>query len=155
MKKLQQGFTLIELMIVVAIIGILAAIAVPAYQDYTIKARVSEATSLVSAARTAVDVAFSEGGSLSTIANAHATLGLSTGASYAAKYVRSVVVADGAPAQTGRPAITVQLRNTGALGLGEATGDTVIFYPTLDVAGASAIRWRVSGNVPLKYRPKP
>ncbi|KPL27039.1 MAG: hypothetical protein AMJ72_11115 [Acidithiobacillales bacterium SM1_46] len=49
MKTLQRGFTLIELMIVVAIIGILAAIAVPAYQDYTIKSRVSEGTSLVSA----------------------------------------------------------------------------------------------------------
>jgi type IV pilus assembly protein PilA len=54
MKKLQQGFTLIELMIVVAIIGILAAIAIPAYQDYTIRAKVSEGVVLASAARTSM-----------------------------------------------------------------------------------------------------
>ncbi|TVR58970.1 MAG: pilin [Candidatus Competibacteraceae bacterium] len=53
MKKHQQGFTLIELMIVVAIIGILAAIAIPAYQDYTTRAQVSEGIVLASAARTA------------------------------------------------------------------------------------------------------
>ncbi|MEM7764457.1 MAG: pilin [Pseudomonadota bacterium] len=54
MKKVQQGFTLIELMIVVAIIGILAAIAIPAYQDYTIRSQVSEGLSLAAAAKTAV-----------------------------------------------------------------------------------------------------
>ena len=61
MKKVQQGFTLIELMIVVAIIGILAAVAIPAYQDYTIKAKVQEGPSLASPALTAVGVACSEG----------------------------------------------------------------------------------------------
>jgi len=54
MTKLQQGFTLIELMIVVAIIGILAAIAIPAYQDYTIRAQVTEGMNLAAAAKAAV-----------------------------------------------------------------------------------------------------
>ena len=53
MHKVQQGFTLIELMIVVAIIGILAAIAIPAYQDYTIRAQVSEGMTLAAAAKAA------------------------------------------------------------------------------------------------------
>jgi type IV pilus assembly protein PilA len=54
MNRMQKGFTLIELMIVVAIIGILAAIAIPAYQDYTVRARVSEGLSLASSAKTVV-----------------------------------------------------------------------------------------------------
>lgn len=54
MKKMQQGFTLIELMIVVAIIGILAAVAIPAYQDYTVRAKVTEGLTLASSAKSTV-----------------------------------------------------------------------------------------------------
>ena len=62
MKKVQQGFTLIELMIVVAIIGILAAIAIPAYQDYTIRAQVTEGLNLASAVKTGVSESFANTG---------------------------------------------------------------------------------------------
>ena len=61
MRRVQQGFTLIELMIVVAIIGILAAVALPAYQDYTIRARVSEAVLATSQCRTAVSEIYQTG----------------------------------------------------------------------------------------------
>ncbi|WP_370600746.1 pilin [Pseudomonas nitroreducens] len=67
--KAQKGFTLIELMIVVAIIGILAAIAIPAYQDYTIRARVSEGLTLASSAKTAIAETFQNNGAFTLTAS--------------------------------------------------------------------------------------
>ena len=77
MKKVQQGFTLIELMIVVAIIGILAAIAIPAYQDYTNRAKVTEAVSALSAATTSVGEYYTSQGSMPADAT---KAGVNTGA---------------------------------------------------------------------------
>jgi type IV pilus assembly protein PilA len=93
MTKLQKGFTLIELMIVVAIIGILAAIAIPAYQDYTIRAQVSEGMNLAAAAKAAVAESFLNRGS----APANRTVaGMSANdADTNGKYVTSVGVAAG------------------------------------------------------------
>jgi type IV pilus assembly protein PilA len=93
MKKVQQGFTLIELMIVVAIIGILAAIAIPAYQDYTIRAQVSEGLNLAGAAKTAVAETYLNRGT----APANRTVaGMTTNAGDTqGKYVLSVDVVNG------------------------------------------------------------
>ena len=88
-RKTQQGFTLIELMIVVAIIGILAAIAIPAYQDYTKRTHVSEGLSLAGSAKTAIAEFYSSQG---TWPNNNASAGLAAAASITGNAVTSVTV---------------------------------------------------------------
>ena len=144
MKHFQKGFTLIELMIVVAIIGILAAIAVPAYQDYTIRSRVSEGASLASTTRTAIDVVFSETGILSGMPTTPASLGLAQPASYQGKYVASVTV--GASGL-----ITVLLQTT--TDLGTASGTNFSYSP---IAMGGNLQWMIDDNfsLPAKYLPR-
>jgi type IV pilus assembly protein PilA len=93
MTKLQKGFTLIELMIVVAIIGILAAIAIPAYQDYTIRAQVSEGMNLAAAAKAAVAETFLNRGVAPAL---RVNAGMSAAATdTSGKYVTQVAVTNG------------------------------------------------------------
>lgn len=141
--KAQKGFTLIELMIVVAIIGILAAIALPAYQDYTRRAKVSEVILAASACRTTItEVVQSSTGSLP---GANGWGCESTSAS--SQYVASI-------ATDGNGVITVTAQNitgvTGTITLTPYAGPTGTTVPT---AGGSIGRWVCDGTIPAQYRP--
>jgi type IV pilus assembly protein PilA len=121
-SKIQQGFTLIELMIVVAIIGILAAIAIPAYQDYTKRARVTEGLSLASAAKTSVTEYYASNNSFPTT---NASAGLATSISGAS--VSSVVVGSSG-------VITVTYSS-----LVDSTNNTLTLTPT---ATSGSVTWK-------------
>jgi type IV pilus assembly protein PilA len=135
MKKIQQGFTLIELMIVVAIIGILAAIAIPAYQDYTIRAQVSEGMSLAAAAKTAVAETFLNRGTAPanrTVAGMTATATDTQG-----KYVASVEVTNG------RITITYGNEAHARISAGGANTLTLTPYQSLD----QSVVWRCGNAI--------
>jgi type IV pilus assembly protein PilA len=117
MKAIQKGFTLIELMIVVAIIGILAAIAIPAYQDYTIRAQVTEGLNLAGAVKASVAETYAQTGDWPAD-NAAAGVGLNT--EIQGKYVDQVTVADGG--------ITIRYGNQANARIG---GETLGLQPAL------------------------
>ena len=134
-RSMQQGFTLIELMIVVAIIGILAAVALPAYQDYTKKAKVSEVVLAASSARTCVSEIFQSSGS-ATIPASVSSCGTSTSTKYAG---------------------TVAVASTGTIGTITVSGDatnlasvSVTLTPT--VTGGAIATWTCAGS-PLSLMP--
>jgi type IV pilus assembly protein PilA len=141
MKKAQQGFTLIELMIVVAIIGILAAIALPAYQDYTKRTNVSEGLTLASGTKTAVAEFHDSQGRWATGNPSNASYGLASPASIKGNAVTQVAVAN-----NGEVTITYNTKVQSNL--------TLVLTPTV-AAGGGSIQWNCTsgGTVPDKWRP--
>lgn len=133
-RSVQKGFTLIELMIVVAIIGILAAVALPAYQDYTTRSKVSELLLMAAPAKLAVSETASSFGSLASV-----TAALS-GYTFpgATKYVSNVVITD----TTGVVTVTSSIPN--------AAGDIVL---TPSVVTGAQLKWACTTTIAKKFVP--
>ena len=128
MNKMQKGFTLIELMIVIAILGILLAIAIPAYQDYTVRARVSEGINLAAPAKLAVSETRISNGAFPA---SNGAAGYETATS---TYVTSVVVGTGG-------AITVTYSASAALD--DAASTAILFTPSFN---GTAVQWSCNDN---------
>ncbi len=127
MNKMQKGFTLIELMIVVAIIGILAAVAIPAYQNYTLKAKFTEVTLGTAAAKTAVELCAQDQGALTNCTAGSNGIPADQGAS---GYISSVATAAGV--------ITATAVSTQGL-----AGETYVMTPTLS---SGKVTWAITGT---------
>ena len=136
-RSMQQGFTLIELMIVVAIIGILAAVALPAYQDYTVRAKVTEVILAASSAKTNLSEAAQVNGGMP------ATASLSV-ESQSSTYVTSVSYTSSATS-TGVITATANAKEA------KMNGGTVVLTGTVQTNGQ--VTWVCGGTIPAKYRP--
>ena len=143
MNKVQQGFTLIELMIVVAIIGILAAIAIPAYQDYTIRAQVSEGLNLASGAKAAVSESFMDRGVM-PLSNLEA--GMETAANITGKYVDSVTVANGI--------VTASFASGGLFSANASINGAELVLTPDGVTTPGSVNWTCTGGATLGANPK-
>ena len=168
-RSLQQGFTLIELMIVVAIIGILAAVALPAYQDYTVRAKVSEAVIACSSAKSAMSEGFQSDG-VQGLNSTAAAINATPIAEQRSKYVEDITVAAASPWN-----ITCAIEANAGNGIPVALdGDTLEFTPNVQnavpAAVSGAIDWAcgsdttlsaaargltsiTAGTLPAKYAP--
>lgn len=135
-KQMQQGFTLIELMIVVAIIGILAAVALPAYQDYTTRAKMSEVIGFASSAKTAVTECIQNNNDAANC-NTNSLVGMAPAANITSTYVESVTV--GANGQ-----VTVAIQGTNDTTL---DGASVVLTPALSTTGGG-VNWGCSPSDP-------
>jgi type IV pilus assembly protein PilA len=134
-RSMQKGFTLIELMIVVAIIGILAAVALPAYQDYTVRAKVTEVILAASAPKTAVAEWYQTKGSFPTTPASLGTVDQTSA------FVASVAVT----ASTGVITATASTKEA------KISGSTIIMTPTPTANGV--LDWVCTGSINPKYRP--
>ncbi|MBN8922621.1 MAG: prepilin-type N-terminal cleavage/methylation domain-containing protein [Rhodanobacter sp. 68-29] len=150
MKNLQKGFTLIELMIVVAIIAILAAIAIPQYQNYITKTQFSESQTIADGMKTSVSEYYTQAGTCPTLGT---TAGFPTGVSYAGKYVASAAVAAGTAGTSPMCDITLTFKSTaGSISAPLQGGKTVLFQGSN--AGGN-FTWKCSSaNVASKYLPQ-
>jgi type IV pilus assembly protein PilA len=145
MKNLQKGFTLIELMIVVAIIAILAAIAIPAYQNYLIRSQVSEGAVLTDGAKTAISEYYSNHGSFPTT---NTMAGLAKAGSITGKYVSSVDVG----AATTGGTIVATFSNTSPYSANSAINTKEFVLSAITSAGS--ISWTCDkSTVDTKYLP--